>query len=108
MTAESDATGSRECERRTTMTTSQTIDPTARELATLASDAAQLMLAAKKLTSALIYASTADPDAVARQLQSMICQAGYLMDECVRRVGGVPVYTSADGWTLPLFIADHD
>jgi len=79
----------------------------ARELAALLADSAQLMLAAKKLSSTLAHGGAKDPAVIGQTLQSMVCQAGYLMDECTRRVGGTPIYTSADGWTLPRQISSQ-
>lgn len=85
-----------------------TIDPAlARELAALIADSAQLMLAAKKLTSTLMHGGGRDTAAITQHLQATICQTGYLMDECARRLGATPVYSSADGWTLPMHITDH-
>jgi hypothetical protein len=91
------------------MVTTAHVDSTqAAELAALVADSAQLMLAAKKLCSTLTYQGARDSGMPAQRLLEIVCQAGCLMDEYARRVGKTPVYASADGWTLPLHIIDHD
>ena len=63
-------------------------------------------LGAKKIASALTHSEIQNREAVALNLRTMICQAGVLVDECSRRLGGLPLYDSPDGWTIPFEILD--
>ncbi|WP_417071222.1 hypothetical protein [Niveibacterium terrae] len=79
---------------------------TEQEIADMVADTARLLLGAKKIASALTHSEIQNREAVALNLRTMICQAGVLVDECSRRLGGLPLYDSPDGWTIPFEILD--